>query len=140
MRDCASLCEVGLSALRGREALYPKVDKYGQSTAASLKDYFLDWSHMTILSDLLGAEGIEEKPDLALFPRVNITSKMGGIPLKLPLITGAFGSTAVARNYWQGLAVGAALSGVILSVGENVCGMDPDSKFANGKVVSSKDM
>jgi len=140
VRDCASLCEVGLSALRGREALYPKVDKYGQSTAASLKDYFLDWSHIAILSDLLGADGIEEDSNLALFPRVNIASKMGGIPLKLPVITGAFGSTAVAKNYWQGLAVGAALSGIILSIGENVCGMDPDSTFANGKVVSSKDM
>lgn len=140
VRDCTSLCEVGLSALRGREALYPKVDKFGQSTAASLKDYLLDWSHMTILSGLLGAEGIDENPDLALFPRVSISSKMGGIKLKLPVITGAFGSTAVARNYWKGLAVGAALSGVMLSIGENVCGMDPDSKFIGGKLAYSKDM
>ncbi|TLM97329.1 FMN-binding glutamate synthase family protein, partial [bacterium] len=100
----------------------------------------LDWSHMTILSGLLGADGIDEDPDIALFPRVNISSEMGGIRLKLPVITGAFGSTAVARNYWQGLAVGAALSGVILSIGENVCGMDPDSVFNGGKLSYSKDM
>jgi glutamate synthase domain-containing protein 2 len=140
IRECASLCEVGLSALRGREALYPKVDEFGQSTAASIKDYFLDWSHMTILSNLLGANGIEEDPDIALFPSVDVTSEIGGIRLKLPIITGAFGSTAVAKNNWRGLAIGAALSGVILTVGENVCGMDPESKFVDGKVVSTNDL
>ncbi|MGQ9514910.1 MAG: glutamate synthase-related protein [Thermoproteota archaeon] len=140
IRDCTAICEIGLSAFRGREALYPRLDKFGQSTAASLKDYFLDWSHITILSDLLGVYGIEENPDLALFPRVDISSNIGGINLKLPIITGAYGSTAVAKNNWRGLAIGAALSGVILTIGENVCGMDPESKFVDGKVVSTKDL
>ena|GEM_PF-7018140 len=34
----------------------------------------------------------------------------------------AFGSTDVARKYWDGLAIGAALAGCILIIGENVCG------------------
>ncbi|MEM3452383.1 MAG: glutamate synthase-related protein [Candidatus Hadarchaeum sp.] len=71
---------------------------------------------------------------------MNIESELGGIPLKVPLVTGAFGSTPVAKLNWDALAVGAALSGVILVIGENVCGVDPESKYANGKVTYSKEL
>lgn len=140
IKECPFLCEISLSTFRGREVLYPAPEEFGWSTAASLKDYLLDWSHFNILSHLRGAEGIEPDPDKALFPNVSVESEIGGIKLKLPIATGAFGSTAVAKNNWDGLAVGAALSGVILVVGENVCGMDPDSRFTNGKVTYSKDL
>ncbi len=73
---------------------------YGTSTAASLKNYGLDWSHFNILSRLRGAEGIEPDSDLALFENVNIESELGGIPLKIPLANGAFGSTMVASENW----------------------------------------
>lgn len=140
IKECPLLCEIGLSAFRGREVLYPVPEQFGSSTAASLKDYRLDWSHLNILSRLRGAQGIEEDSDAALFPSVNIESELGGIPLKLPLANGAFGSTDVAKSNWDGLAIGAALSGIILVIGENVCGMDPDAKFSNGKLTYSKDM
>ncbi|MEA1904369.1 MAG: glutamate synthase-related protein [Candidatus Hadarchaeota archaeon] len=140
VRECPFLCEIGLSAFRGREALYPSPKHFGASTAASLKDYGLDWSHFNILSRLRGAEGIEENPDIALFKNVNIESELGGIPLKLPLVNGSFGSTAVAKNNWNALSVGAALSGIIVTVGENVCAMDPNAKFADGKIIHSEDM
>jgi glutamate synthase domain-containing protein 2 len=65
---------------------------------------------------------------------------VGGIPLKLPVLTGAFGSTDVARTHWEGLAIGAALSGVTITVGENVCGMDTDAKIENGKLTYSKEL
>ncbi|MEM2508436.1 MAG: hypothetical protein QXF11_03525, partial [Candidatus Hadarchaeales archaeon] len=114
VKECPFLCEIGLSAFRGREVLYPIPEYFGQSTAASLKNYGLDWSHFNILARLRGAEGIPADSDLALFPNVDITSELGGVRLKLPLASGAYGSTAVAKNYWDSLAVGAALSGIIL--------------------------
>jgi len=140
IKECPFQCEIGLSALRGREVLYPEPVQFGMSTAASLKDYRLDWSDINIQASLLGAQGIEENSDIAFFPNSNIETKVGGVPLKVPVITGAFGSTAVAKLNWDSLAAGAALSGAAISIGENVCAMDPDSTFAGGKVTYSKDM
>jgi len=115
-------------------------EQFGESTAASSKNYGLDWSHINILSSLRGASGIEPDSDVAVFPNVKIESELGGIPLKLPMATGAFGSTDVAKSFWNGLAVGTALAGLILVIGENVCAMDPNVRLTKGKVTSSKDM
>jgi hypothetical protein len=115
-------------------------EQFGKSTAASSKNYGLDWHHLNILSHLRGAMGIEADSDVAVFPNVQIESELGGIPIKLPIATGAFGSTQVAKNFWGGLAVGTALAGLILVIGENVCAMDPDVQLTKGKVTSSKDM
>jgi len=134
------MCEISKSAFRGREVLYPVPEEFGNSTAASNKDYYLDWSHFQIMVDVLGAKGIEPDPDKAIFPAVDITTSVGGIPLKVPVLIAALGSTYVAKRNWDGLAIGAAISGTIQTVGENVCGMDPDARFENGKVVYSKDM
>ena len=140
VKECTVLCEIGKSTFRGREVLYPEPEQFGWSTAASNKDYRLDWSDFNILSRLRGAEGIEPSPDLAVFPNVNIESKIGGIPLKIPLASGAYGSTDVGRNNWDGLAIGAALTGIVLIIGENVCGVDKESVFTNGKVTNSPEM
>ena len=140
VKECTVLCEIGKSAFRGREVLYPEPEQFGWSTAASNKDYGLDWSDFNILSRLRGAEGIEPDPDVALFHNVNIESAIGGIPLKLPLASGAFGSTDVGMNNWDALAIGAALSGIIIIIGENVCGVDKDSVFTNGKITKSPEL
>mgnify|MGYP002395798959 FL=1 len=140
VRECPFLCEISLSAFRGREALYPQPEQYGFSTAGALKDFGLDWSHFNILSALLGAQGIEADSDVAIFPNVDVTSKVASIPLKLPIATGAFGSTEVARVNWDGLAIGAALSGILITIGENVVGMDPDAMLGGGKVTYSKEL
>ncbi len=137
IRNCTTICEVGLSAFRGREALYPEPEQFGSSTAAAVKDYRLDWSHFNIKASLLGAEAIEPSPENALFPNVDVESRIGGIRLRLPVVMGAYGSTDVARLHWNELAIGAALSGVMLIIGENVCGMDMGATFVNGKVEHS---
>ncbi|MDN5345277.1 MAG: hypothetical protein PWQ18_1391, partial [Clostridia bacterium] len=90
-----------------------------------------------------GARGIAADSDKAIFPAVNIESSIGAgeaIKLKLPVVIPGLGSTNIARDNWEGLAIGAAISGVILTIGENVCGMDPESEFQNGRVVHSPDM
>ncbi|MCL4458729.1 MAG: glutamate synthase-related protein [Chloroflexi bacterium] len=141
IKQCAHMCEVGKSAFRGREVLYPSPEEFGQSTQASNKEYFLDWSHFQIQVEVRGAEGIEANPDKAIFPNVDVSSVAGGVPLKVPLIICALGSTDVAKRNWDGLAMGAALSGVIQAIGENVCGMDPEARFnSDGKVTYSKDL
>ena len=140
VKECPFLCEVSLSAFRGREALYPVPEQFGASTAGALKDYGLDWSHFNILSALVGAKGIESDSDVAIFPNVDVTSEVAGIPLKLPIVIGAYGSTEVARVNWDGLAVGAALSGILITIGENVCGMDPEAVITDGKVTYSREL
>ncbi len=58
----------------------------------------------------------------------------------MPFIIAGMGSTNVARQNWAGLAGGAAISGSILTIGENVCGMDDETELKNGRVVRSPDM
>ncbi len=59
----------------------------------------------------------------------------------MPIFTGALGSTEIARKNWEHFAVGAAISGVTLVCGENVCGIDPKlERDSKGKSLSAPDM
>jgi hypothetical protein len=140
IRDCKNLCMISKSAFRGHEVLYPTVEWFGQSTASSNKDFGLDWSHFQLLAALEGAEGIEANSDIAIFPKADASTVAGGVPLKVPMIIAGLGSTAVAKNHWEGISMGAAMAGTIQTVGENVCGMDNDSKMTNGQVTHSSDL
>ena len=63
------------------------------------------------------------------------------VKMKVPVFTGALGSTEIARANWEHFAVGAAISGVSLICGENVCGIDPQLQLNNkGKVVESPEL
>ena len=138
---CIGMCEVGKSAYRGSEVIYPK--PFGMITTAAEKSYPVKFSHFTILGTCRGAYGVEADSDKALFTNVNLETKIGHdkkIKLKLPIVIQGLGSTAIAKNNWEGLAIGAALSGIILTIGENVCGMDPNSKLEKGKIVYSEDL
>jgi hypothetical protein len=56
------------------------------------------------------------------------------------VFTGALGSTDVAKDNWEGLAIGAAISGIMVVIGKNVVGMDPRAEIKNGAVVSSHEL
>lgn len=138
---CLGPCEVGRSALRGREILYPQ--PYGRITAGSEKVYPIDFSHFNIQGSCVGAYGTAADSDKAVFQSVNISAKVGAtnkIELDVPFFTGAVGSTDIARIHWESLAAGAAISGAIVVVGENVCGMDPNSEIKNGRIIESPEM
>jgi len=138
---CIGMCEIGKSAYRGAEAIYPQ--PFGIITTASEKNYPVDLSHFTILGTAVGAEGVRPDPDEAIFPNVRIERRFarnGSIKARLPIIIPALGSTAIAKNNWEGLAIGAALAGVPLTIGENVCAMDPESEIDDGKVVYSPEL
>lgn len=140
IKNCPVLCEVGKAAFRGRETLYPEPEQFGWSTASANKDFGLDWSDIHIVTNLLGAKGVTPDPDVAIFPNVDVKTSFGGIKLKIPVLTAALGSTDVAKNNWDGLAIGNAISGTIQTIGENVCGMDPEAVVTRGKVTYSKDL
>ena len=138
---CIGMCEVGKSAYRGPEMIYPQ--PFGIITSAGEKDYPVDLSHFTMLGTCQGAHGVEADSDKALFTKVNAEQRIGhdkGIKVKLPIVIPGLGSTSIAKNNWEGLAIGAALSGIIVTVGENVCGMDPNSIIENGKIVHSPEL
>jgi len=138
---CIGMCEIGKSAYRGAEVLYPQ--PFGIITAAGEKEYPVDLSHFSIMGTAAGAWGVEADSDKATFEKVTIETRIGrnkAIKLRVPFVLGGMGSTNIAKQNWEGLAAGAAISGSILTIGENVCGMDEDAEFKNGRVLRSPDM
>jgi glutamate synthase domain-containing protein 2 len=130
------------ATFRGRELLYP--EPFGSVTAGADKDYPVDYSHLNIMGYALGAKGVEADPDKATFPAVNTETSFGvteKVKMKVPIFTGALGSTDIARKNWEHFAIGAAISGISLVCGENVVGIDPELELdSNGKVTKSPEM
>lgn len=143
---CTGNCEVFKSTFRGREMLYP--GPFGTITAGGDKDYPVDLSHFNIMGYALGAkglpEGVQATPDNTLFTTVDTESVIGNQNkerLRMPIISGALGSTEIARANWEHFAAGAAISGVVLTCGENVAGIDPGLKLdKHGKIIDSPEL
>jgi glutamate synthase domain-containing protein 2 len=143
---CTGNCEVFKASFRGRELIYP--GPFGEITAGGDKDYPLDYSHLNIQGYALGANGmppgVDGNPDTATFPSVSTETAYGWdkkVKMKVPIFTGALGSTEIARKHWEHFAVGAAISGVTIVCGENVCGIDPELEFNDkGQVKKAPDM
>lgn len=143
---CKGSCEIWLSSFRGREVLYP--GPFGEITAGADKNYPIDYSHLNIQGYAVGAwglpDGVEAGPDTAVFSTVDTETEYGWdkkVRMKLPIFTGALGSTEIARVNWEHFAIGAAISGITCVCGENVCGIDPGLKRdAKGKVIESPEM
>ena len=138
---CIGMCEIGKSAYRGHEVIYPQ--PFGVITTAAEKRYPVDYSHFNIMGTCVGAHGIEADSDKALFPNVDLTVTMGHdkkIKFRRPWIIPGIGSTAIAKNNWEGLAIGSALMGTGLTIGENVVGMDPQSLMKDGRVTDTADL
>jgi hypothetical protein len=131
--NCTGPCEIGLSAIRGSEAIYPYQADINQF--ASEKDYPVDFSHININGRVFGAFGCQEDPNIATFPKVNINTSFGTnykISLKAPIIL-----PAIAKLNWKDYFAGAALSGVLAVIGEDVVAKDKGLEIKDGKVTSS---
>jgi glutamate synthase domain-containing protein 2 len=143
---CTGNCEVFKATFRGREVLYP--NPFGFITAGADKMYPVDYSHLNIMGYAMGAkglpEGVEGGPDNTLFPMVDTEVEFGyqhKVKMRLPVFTGALGSTEIARRNWEHFAVGAAIAGITLVCGENVCGIDPQAELdRSNKIQESPDM
>ncbi|KPK63928.1 MAG: glutamate synthase [Planctomycetes bacterium SM23_32] len=143
---CRGNCEIFQASMRGRELLYP--GPFGEITAGAEKEYPLDYSHLNIQGYALGAEGLssglEANPDDCIFPNVSTEVEYGRsskVKLTVPVFTGALGSTDIAAKNWESFATGAAIAGITLVCGENVCGVDPQLELdGDGKVAKSPEM
>lgn len=137
--DCQGKCETWLSGLVGRKLLYPR--SYGIVTAGANNTTHVGVSYnsLRIQGYAYGAHGLAEDmtndPDDCIFPNVNLETEFGNeikTKAKIPLMTGALGSTFVAAKYWDSFSVGGALSGIPVVIGENVVGVDRESKIGSG--------
>lgn len=143
---CRGNCEAFKATFRGREVIYP--GPFGEVTAGADKNYPVDYSHLNIQGYAEGAKGLpkgmEGNPDTTKFPDVNTETEYGWdmkVKMRVPIFTGALGSTEIARKNWEHFAIGAAISGVTLVCGENVCGIDPELELDNkGKIKNSPEM
>jgi len=143
---CTGGCEIFMASFRGRELIYP--GPFGIITAGADKNYPVDYSHLNIQGYAVGAKGlpkgVKAGPDTAIFSKVDTETDYGWkkkIKMRLPIFTGALGSTEIARKNWDHIAVGAAISGITLVCGENVCGVDPELELdKKGKVKKSPEM
>jgi glutamate synthase domain-containing protein 2 len=126
--------------------LYP--GPFGEITAGADKNYPVDYSHLNIQGYAVGAiglpDGVDANPETARFPYVDTETEYGWdkkVKMRVPIFTGALGSTDIARKNWEHFAVGAAISGITLVCGENVCGIDPELKLgSDGLIASSPEM
>src|SRR5512146_2416583 len=120
---CRGNCEMFKATFRGREVIYP--GPFGTLTAGADKDYPVDYSHLNIAGYALGAKGLADgatgHSDNTLCPMVNTETTYGTthkVKMRLPIFTGALGSTEIARKNWAHFAAGAAISGITLVCGE----------------------
>jgi len=79
-------------------------------TAGADKDYPVDYSHLNIQGYALGAKGLAKNvvgnPDNTKFPDVDTQTQYGcnsKVRMKVPIFTGALGSTEIARKNWSTL-------------------------------------
>jgi hypothetical protein len=127
--------------------LYPR--NFGESTSgsANVTSLGLGYHSLRINGYVYGASGLAEgmtrDPDDCVFPNANIETSFGSeieTKCRVPIMTGALGSTFIAAKYWNSFSVGAALSGIPIVVGENVVGVDLKSEMKDGKIVSAPEL
>ncbi len=147
LSDCAGKCETWLSSLVGRKLLYPRA--YGESTsgASHIVAEGAGYHALRINGYAYGSrgltEGLSHDPDDCVFPNVSIETSFGNeveTKCRVPIMTGALGSTFIAAKYWDSFAVGAALCGFPIVIGENVVGVDRSSKLEGGKITEAPEL
>jgi hypothetical protein len=147
MADCKGKCETWMSSLRGRKILYPR--KFGMITSGSgnVTSLGLGYHALRVQGYAYGStgltEGMTKNADHCVFPNVNTESVFGNeikVKCRVPIMTGALGSTFIAAKYWNSFAAGAAICGFPIVIGENVVGVDRESKLGNGKITSAPEL
>ena len=145
--DCMGKCETWMSSMLGRKMLYPR--DFGAVTAGAENTTHVGVSYnsLRIQGYAYGAHGLgpglSNDPDHCIFPNVDLTTEFGGkerTKARIPLMTGALGSTFIARKYWDSFAIGGALIGIPIVVGENVVGVDRNSEIKNGRISKAPEL
>ncbi|MEE4355091.1 MAG: glutamate synthase-related protein [Desulfococcaceae bacterium] len=143
--DCQGKCETWLSSLVGRKLLYPRSFGIVTAGANNTTHVGVSYNSLRIQGYAYGAHGLNEgmsnDPDDCIFPRVSLENEFGKevkTKIRMPLMTGALGSTFVAQKYWDSFAIGGALIGIPVVIGENVVGVDRKSEISPGDVRKGK--
>ncbi len=110
--DCMGKCETWLSSLVGRKLLYPR--DFGTVTAGANNTTHVGVSYnsLRIQGYAYGAHGLDKglssDADDCIFPNVNVATEFGyetKTKSRMPLMTGALGSTFIAEKYWDSFAI-----------------------------------
>lgn len=145
--DCQGKCETWLSSIRGRKMLYPR--DFGTVTAGSANtcQAGISYSSLRIAGYNYGAKGLpphlSNSADDCIFSNVSTATSFGNevkTNCRLPIMSGALGSTFIAAKYWEAFAVGAALVGFPIVIGENVVGVDKQAVIDNGKIIKAPEL
>ncbi|HVN98200.1 MAG TPA: glutamate synthase-related protein [Syntrophorhabdaceae bacterium] len=145
--DCKGKCETWLSSLKGRKILYPR--DFGSVTAGSSNTTHMgvNYNALRIQGYNYGVSGLprglKSTADDCIFPNVDTESEFGSkikTRSRIPVMTGALGSTFIAAKYWDSFATGAALVGIPIVVGENVVGIDRQAVIRNGKIEKAPEL
>ena len=150
--DCKGKCETWLSSMVGRKLLYPRSFGLVTAGANNTTHVGVSYNSLRIQGYAYGAQGITDgltnSPDDCIFPNVSLETRFGKnrkTPVRMPLMTGAMGSTFIAEKYWDSFAIGGALVGIPVVIGENVVGVDRNStieagKSGKGRIISAPEL
>ena len=145
--DCAGKCETWLSSLKGRKLLYPRDYSFTTAGSSNTTHIGVAYNSLRINGYNYGAhglpKGLSNSEDDCIFPNVSIEGEFGQAlktKFRMPVMTGALGSTFVAAKYWESFATGAALIGIPIVVGENVVGIDKQAEIKNGKILKAPEL
>ncbi|MDD2464426.1 MAG: glutamate synthase-related protein [Desulfobulbus sp.] len=145
--DCMGQCETWKSSLVGRKLLYPRDFGVVTAGANNTTHVGVSYNSLRIQGYAYGAQGMAQglscNPDNCIFPNVDLTTEFGNTvktKSRIPLMTGALGSTFIAAKYWDSFAIGGALAGIPIVVGENVVGVDKASEIKNGRITKAPEL
>jgi len=137
--DCKGKCETWLSSMVGRKLLYPRSFGLVTAGANNTTHVGVSYNSLRIQGYAYGAQGMTEgltnSQDDCIFPNVSLETEFGKkvkTKIRMPLMTGALGSTFIAEKYWDSFAIGGALVGIPVVIGENVVGVDRKSEINPG--------
>ena len=137
--DCQGKCETWMSSLVGRKLLYPRDFGLVTAGANNTTHVGVSYNSLRIQGYAYGAHGLSQglsnDPDDCIFPNVSLETEFGReikTKARIPMMTGALGSTFIAAKYWDSFSIGGALCGIPVVIGENVVGVDRQSEIQPG--------
>lgn len=131
--DCQGKCETWLSSMLGRKTLIPQ--NYGNASLGTdnIAPLGVSFNSLKIRGRVYGAEGLDPsqaKIGDVTYTDAKISTTLGsGYECRFPFVIGALSRNPVVDKYWDSFAVGAALCGIPLVIGENVGGGDNRTEF-----------
>ena len=143
--DCMGKCETWLSSMVGRKLLYPRSFGLVTAGANNTTHVGVSYNSLRVQGYAYGSYGITNglttSPDDCIFPNASLETEFGKrqkTKVKMPLMTGALGSTFIAQKYWNSFAIGGALVGIPVVIGENVVGVDRNSEISDSETKQGK--